>query len=54
MTAGSARIATIRRDLLEHAIKAQRNGFVLEDVVDMPANNFSLVFRRGGGREAGG
>jgi len=42
------------RDLEAVEAEAQRNGFVLEDVVGMPANNFSLVFRRGGGREAGG
>ena len=37
------------RDLEAVEAEAQRCGFVLEDVVDMPANNFSLVFRRGGG-----
>ena len=42
------------RDLEAVEAEAQRCGFVLEDVVGMPANNFSLVFRRGGGREAGG
>jgi len=41
------------RDLEAVEAEAQRCGFVLEEVVDMPANNLSLVFRRGGGREAG-
>ena len=40
------------RDLEAVEAEARRNGFVLEEVVDMPANNFSLVFRRGGGRGA--
>ncbi len=37
------------RDLEAVEAAAQRCGFGLEEVVDMPANNFSLVFRRGGG-----
>ena len=41
------------RDLEAVEAEAQRYGFVLGEVVDMPANNFSLVFRRGGGREPG-
>ena len=41
------------RDLEAVKAEARRCGFVLEEVVDMPANNLSLVFRRGGGREAG-
>ena len=41
------------RDLEAVEGEALRCGFVLEEVVDMPANNLSLVFRRGGGREAG-
>jgi cyclopropane fatty-acyl-phospholipid synthase-like methyltransferase len=35
------------RDLEAVEAQAQRCGFVLEEVVDMPANNLSLVFRRG-------
>jgi len=34
------------RDLEAVEAEAQRRGFRLEEVVDMPANNFSLVFRR--------
>ncbi len=37
------------RDLEAVETEARRCGFGLEAVVDMPANNFSLVFRRGGG-----
>lgn len=33
------------RDLEAVEAEAQRRGFRLEEVVDMPANNFSLVFR---------
>jgi len=40
------------RDLEAVEAEAQRCGFVLEEVVDMPANNLSLVFRRGGGCDA--
>jgi len=28
-------------------VEAQQRGFRLLELVDMPANNFSLVFRRG-------
>ena len=34
------------RDLEAVEAAAQHRGFALEEVVDMPANNFSLVFRR--------
>lgn len=34
------------RDLEAVEVEAQRSGFRLEEVVDMPANNLSLVFRR--------
>jgi SAM-dependent methyltransferase len=34
------------RDLEDVVEVAERNGFALEDVVAMPANNFSVVFRR--------
>jgi hypothetical protein len=34
------------RDLEEVAIAAKRSGFTLESVVEMPANNLSVVFRR--------
>jgi cyclopropane fatty-acyl-phospholipid synthase-like methyltransferase len=36
------------RDLEAVEAEAQRCGFRLEEVADMPANNFSLVFRHGG------
>jgi SAM-dependent methyltransferase len=34
------------RDVDELAVGADRAGFALAEIVDMPANNFSLVFRR--------
>ncbi|MBV9883616.1 MAG: DUF938 domain-containing protein [Sphingomonadaceae bacterium] len=34
------------RDLEEVAAEAEKNGLVLEEVVPMPANNLSVVFRR--------
>ena len=34
------------RDIDELADVAARNGFALAEIVDMPANNFSLVFRK--------
>jgi hypothetical protein len=34
------------RDLEEVAAAAERNGFTLEGVVEMPANNLSVVFRK--------
>ncbi len=34
------------RDLSDVENVAQGRGFVLEEVVDMPANNFSVIFRR--------
>ena len=34
------------RDIGELAEVADRAGFALAEIVDMPANNFSLVFRR--------
>lgn len=34
------------RDLEAVADEAARNGLVLEEVVDMPANNFMVIFRR--------
>ena len=40
------------RNLETVEAEAQRCGFVLEEVVGMPANNLSLVFRRGGGCDA--
>jgi hypothetical protein len=36
------------RDLEVVSEFAARAGFVLAEIVDMPANNFSLVFRREG------
>ncbi|HAF55597.1 MAG TPA: SAM-dependent methyltransferase [Thauera sp.] len=41
------------RDLEAVQAEAQRQGFVLEEVIDMPANNLSLIFRHGGQGEAG-
>ncbi|MDX9885838.1 DUF938 domain-containing protein [Thauera sp.] len=41
------------RDLEAVEAEAQRRGFRLEEVVAMPANNFSLVFRRDGTCGAG-
>lgn len=41
------------RDLEAVEAEAQRHGFGLAAVVDMPANNFSLVFRRGEVSETG-
>ncbi len=41
------------RDLEAVEAEARRHGFRLEEVVDMPANNFSLVFRREGASGAG-
>ena len=35
------------RDLADVTAEAERNGLVRIDMVAMPANNFSLVFRRG-------
>jgi hypothetical protein len=35
------------RELEDVAEEAQKNGFWLEEVIPMPANNLSLVFRRG-------
>lgn len=37
------------RDLEAVAALAERNGLGLEEIVQMPANNLSLIFRRGGG-----
>jgi hypothetical protein len=34
------------RDMEDVAEEALENGLVLEDTIAMPANNFSLVFRR--------
>ena len=34
------------RDLDDVALCAETNGFTLEEMVSMPANNFSIVFRR--------
>jgi hypothetical protein len=34
------------RDLEEVARVAETNGFVLDEVVAMPANNFSVIFRQ--------
>ncbi len=34
------------RDVADVAAEAEARGLVLEEVVDMPANNLSLVFRR--------
>ena len=36
------------RDLAEVADLAKRNGFVLAETAAMPANNFSVIFRRNG------
>lgn len=36
------------RDIAEVADVAAKNGFQLKDIVPMPANNFSLLFRKGG------
>jgi SAM-dependent methyltransferase len=36
------------RDLADVAALAERHGFALTETVSMPANNFSVIFRRGG------
>ena len=34
------------RDMAEVAAEAAKHGFALDEIVPMPANNFSLIFRR--------
>jgi SAM-dependent methyltransferase len=36
------------RDMADVAAVAKKNGIVLKDVVPMPTNNFSLIFRKAG------
>ena len=35
------------RNLEEVSNEARTNGFFQEDIINMPANNFSIIFRKG-------
>ena len=35
------------RNLEEVSEEGKKNGFFQEDIIDMPANNFSIIYRKG-------